>query len=534
MVTLVGVVRGVATIGTLVRMLRRLASSLTLALAVSTLAALPLTSAPAAAAAGVRTTDGCLKSVPERGRDGHVKICYTLFRPAGASRSSTVPLMMHSHGWGGQRTTTAAGFDRWLDAGYGVLSFDQRGFGESGGYAHVERPRFEGRDNLKLIRMVSRLPWVTQDGPGDPRLGAMGGSYGGGFQYLGAFLELQKKGTPVYDALAPEITWHDLSESLGPQGVPRIQWAVILGAGAQPTQALEPQINTALTEGAVTGRWPDGTGPSGVNMYRYFKKNGPAWHVSRGRRLSIPVLMGQGTTDTLFNLQQGFDNWQQALTARARRTSIFVGYNGGHVLPPTLPPGNNPSGDPCSAELGGGDFEDLALRFMDEQLKGRRTGLRGYGDYHLATLGNTCTTVDRVAPTETHSVGTVVTASGTPAWLSTPVVEGPVRIAGSAYLTGDVTTVGPDLNRAFYGLAVGTSPADAKLVQNNVYPLSVEGAVTGERRRVELPAVAVDVPAGQTLFLLASATSATFLGASGRTPGIVTIEDTEVHLPVVP
>jgi hypothetical protein len=362
----------------------------------------------------------------------------------------------------------------------------------------------------------------------------MGGSYGGGFQYLGAFLELQKKGTPVYDALAPEITWHDLSESLGPQGVPRTQWALVLGAGAAPTDALEPPIRTALAEGAATGSWPDGTGPTGVDMYGYFRKNGPAWHVSRGRRLDIPVLMGQGTTDTLFNLQQGFDNWQQALTKRARKRSIFVGYNGGHVLPATLPPGNTVAGDPCSTELAGGSFADLTLRFMDEQLQGKRTRLRGYGDYHLATLGNTCTTVDSVAPTESHDVGTVVTASGTPAWLATPVVEGPVRIAGSAYLTGALTTVGAERNRAFYGLAVGTSPATAKLVQNNVYPLSVDGIVTGEQRRVELPAVAVDVPAGQTLYVLASATSDTFLGASGRTPGVVTLDNTTVHLPVVP
>ena len=118
-------------------------------------------------------------------------------------------------------------------------------------------------------------------------------------------------------------------------------------------------------------------------MYRYFKRNGPGWHVSQGRRLSIPVLLGQGATDTLFSLQQGFDNWQHALTKRSRKQSIFVGYNGGHVLPgaaTAVPPGNSPSGDPCSEQLAGGDFTDLTIRFMDEQLKGRDRGLTGYGD----------------------------------------------------------------------------------------------------------------------------------------------------------
>ncbi len=197
-----------------------------------------------------------------------------------------------------------------------------------------------------------------------------------------------------------------------------------------------------------------------------------------------------------------------------------------------VPPGNSPSGDPCSEALAGGDFTDLAIRFMDEQLKGRDRGLDGYGDYHLATAGNTCTTVSSVRPDTAVDVGTVATpASGGP-WLSYPVVEGPIRVAGSSYLTGSLTTVGAT-NRAFYGLAVGTSPATARLVQNNVYPLNVDGVVQGEERRLELPAVAVDVPAGQTLYVMVSAVSDVFGGAQSRTPGVVLLEDTVAHLPVV-
>ena len=315
--------------------------------------------------------------------------------------------------------------------------------------------------------------------------------------------------------------------------MPRTEWALILGAGAAPTDALEPRVVEALAEGAVTGSWPDGSGPSGVDMYRYFRKNGPAWHVSRGRRLDIPALMRQGTTDTLFNLQQGFDNWQHALTPRARRRSIFVAHNGGHALPPATPPGLDPSGDPCSAQLAG-SWATLSLRFMDEQLRGRDRGLTGYGDHHLATPADTCTTVSSVEPRAAYDVGTVATPSGAPAWLAHPVAEGPVSIAGSAHLTGLLTTLGVGTHRAYYGLAIGSSPLDARLVQNNVYPLSVEGPVSGEETTVELPAVAVDVPEGQSLYLIASGVSETFVGTSGRTPGVVTLDETVVHLPVVP
>src|SRR5690349_21530558 len=91
-----------------------------------------------AAATAARVTDGCVESVPEPGTSEPVPICFTLFRPVGADRAHRVPMVVHSHGWGGSRTTDPAAFSRWLDAGYGVLSFDQRGFGESGGKAHVE------------------------------------------------------------------------------------------------------------------------------------------------------------------------------------------------------------------------------------------------------------------------------------------------------------------------------------------------------------------------------------------------------------
>jgi len=439
---------------------------------------------------------------------------------------------MHSHGWGGSRTTDPQAFRRWLGAGYGMLSFDQRGFGESGGFAHVENPRFEGIDNLRLIKRVARLPWVKKDSPGDPRLGAIGGSYGGGYQYLGAFEFLRRRGTPIYDALAPEITWNDLNESLAPQGVVRSEWANALAAAALPTEALRPRVYQALVEGTATGEYPDGSGPSGVDLRRFFRRNGPSWHVDHGRRLDIPVLMGQGATDTLFNLRQGLRNWSTAITGDARRESIFVGYNGGHTLPAVFPRGTDVSSDPCSRRLAGGSFARLARQFMDEQLKGRDRGLGGYGRIHLATRDSRCTTISSPAPTATRDVGTVAIPAAASTPIAYPVAEGPIRIAGSPYFTGRLTALGLP-SRAFYGLGVGTSPADAELVQNNVYPVNEFAPVDGERRRVELPSVAVDVAKGESLYLIASPISDTFVDMGSRTPGAVVFDNTIVHLPVV-
>ena len=64
-------------------------------------------------------------------------------------------------------------------------------------------------------------------------------------------------------------------------------------------------------------------------------------------------------------------------------------------------------------------------------------------------------------------------------------------------------------------------------------PLDELAPVTGEKRRIALPSVAVDVPAGQSLFVLASPVSDTFVGMGSRTPGAVVLDNTVVHLPVV-
>ncbi|MCU1622111.1 MAG: peptidase [Frankiales bacterium] len=83
----------------------------------------------AQAAGAVKVTNACVNSVPDAGSSTPQKICYTLFQPPRTDADHRVPLIFHSHGWGGSRTTDPAAFTAFTNAGYGVLSFDQRGFG---------------------------------------------------------------------------------------------------------------------------------------------------------------------------------------------------------------------------------------------------------------------------------------------------------------------------------------------------------------------------------------------------------------------
>lgn len=490
--------------------------------------ALGLVASPGSAAALHSATDACVPSVDETDilEPGPVDICFTLFKPASASAQATVPMVLHSHGWGGSRTRTVDSFRDYLDAGMAVLSFDQRGFGESGGKAHVEDPAFEGADVIALVDYVAGLDWVATNGPNDPVLGAIGGSYGGGFQFVGAFTELMQTGRTRFDVLVPQITWYSLNESLAPQQVVRSTWASALyAAGAD---AHTSTVHAGLAESAATGDWP-------ATMDEFFRDNGPEFHVTAGRRLDIPVLLYQGASDNLFPLDQALKNYDNALTDRARRQSLLVGYNGGHALPSVLPPGYATAGDACSKTLGQGTvdgFQDLERQFLAENLLGARRVLTGHGRYHLTTAEGTCVSVSSVAPTQSFRPGRIVTPTAAGAPQAVKLADGPLTIAGTPHVEALVTALGLD-SRAFFALSVGTTAADAKVIQNNVLPHREQSLNLGARRTIGLPSVAADIPAGQSLFLTVSPVSDMFVLHGSRTPGAMTLDDVTVRVPVV-
>jgi pimeloyl-ACP methyl ester carboxylesterase len=310
------------------------------------------------------------------------EIAMTVYRPAGATADDPVPLILHSHGWSGSRTSDDGAFRRELDRGFGVLSFDQRGHGESGGQAWVQNPELEGRDVIEVLDYVEALEWVapSKAGPGS-MVFAMGGSYGGGYQLVGALTETWLDGETRFDALAPEITWYNLSESLAPDGVVRSAWvAALYAAGAAN---VPEHIHRGFVYGSSTGQWPTGDLPGEPNQDARFYRNGPSGfaetNLERGAypgeedfsdafveeeyELDVPVLFGQGMNDNLFTLDQAWRNFEDGLTDWARQRSAVVSYNGGHALPEVLPPGQVPSfQDGCSP---GGDFGELRLRFFE-------------------------------------------------------------------------------------------------------------------------------------------------------------------------
>ena len=251
-------------------------------------------------------------------------IAVTVYQPA-LKQGQPAPLLMYSHGWGGSRSTGLSETDsltrtarKAWESGYFVLTFDQRGFGDSGGQANSQDPAIEGRDVQTLLdwaenNMSPHLAYFK----GDPLVGGIGLSYGGGFQLVGSSVDSR------FDALVPAMTWHNLPYSLGPERVPKTLWLSLLSSFARENQA--PWVTQAYAE-SLTGTTSD----EGV---RRLASNGlKAYCKPDG--LGVPkvdALFIQGVNDTLFNLNEA--NWNYECLRHAGNDAYLIVTKGGHILP---------------------------------------------------------------------------------------------------------------------------------------------------------------------------------------------------------
>lgn len=493
-----------------------------------------------AAAGGKHSAEDATVKNPDDGTE----IGITIFKPAAAAQGD-VPVVLHSHGWSGSRETEIGGtVESMLDAGFAVVSIDQRGHGESGGQANVQDPELETEDVQAVIDHIATLDWIRLDGPGDPVMAAIGGSYGGGYQTMTALDEIHETGSTRFNALAPEITWFDLPESLAPQKVVRTAWSVILyAAGAS---MVPNYIHESFAWGTATNQWPDGTlygqpVPGAPNLDKIFTRHSPVWYAQRGIQIDVPVLIRQGLTDNLFNLNQAVHNFQDVVSPKARSQSYLLAHNGGHALPNALPPGNTPQ-----AEIGGGvdacspkgDFTKLTIAFFERVFAGKSTAGLMPARYNLTTAsGDKCLHLDALPSGKAITVdvtgyGPTIATAGLGAPIHLPLAEGPVTLAGIPTLSGKVTSAGLD-TRAFFGLAVGSTPGDATVIDNNLMPLRRIMPGQDEKFSIELAGVSIEIPDGQSLFLTITPMSDMYFGHSSRTPGGLVLSGLEVAVPQV-
>jgi ABC-2 type transport system ATP-binding protein len=253
----------------------------------------------------------------------HCNVVGDLYVPTSASVTSRVPAVLTTNGFGGSKADQAPLAKYLAPRGYVVLSYSGLGFGGSGCNIELDDPDWDGKAASQLISFLGRQPEVLKDGPDDPRVGMIGGSYGGGVQFSTASID------PRLDTIVPIITWNDLGYSLGPNndaanfvhtdsppGVLKYEWSeLFFGDGlAQPLMhpsstpappstcpGFDPRICQADAESAAAG-YPT---PDTVGLLRH------ASMVSFWQKVRIPTLLMQGEGDSLFTINEAVANYDE-------------------------------------------------------------------------------------------------------------------------------------------------------------------------------------------------------------------------------
>ncbi len=326
-----------------------------------------------------------------------------VYTPAGATADSRVPAILTTNGFGGSKDDQAGMGKAFAERGYLVLSYSGLGFGGSSCKITLDDPDWDGKAAKQLVSYLGgaegiaftdaehttaapRLSVVKRDprdhngnrSTNDPRVGTIGGSYGGGFQFAVAGID------PRVDALIPLITWNDLSYSLGPNGTDQINparngvstrtpgavklwWGLgfsLLGlTGDLQNQQVPPDaipcpnfadfVCPALATAGTTGFLL----PEHVEQLRH------ASVASYIQKIKVPTLLIQGENDTLFNLNEAIATYS-ALQAQGTEVKM-IWQSWGHSGPAA--PGEVDLGNPDpSAQYETG----RVVAWFDKYLKG--------------------------------------------------------------------------------------------------------------------------------------------------------------------
>lgn len=218
--------------------------------------------------------------------------------------------------------TGASPFDGGYTAstGFNVITWDPRGEWASGGVLQLDSPFFEARDVSSIISWAASQANVAQtqvatDAGGDPLVGMVGGSYGGGIQLTTAATD------PRIDAIVPGIAWNTLNESLYPNNRFKTVIGTELLLALVGTRA---RINSLIYPAIITG-----------DLFSWLNESEQALLASAGvgvlaERITAPSLFLQGTVDILFELDAANSNAESILNGNPATPVKMTWFCGGH------------------------------------------------------------------------------------------------------------------------------------------------------------------------------------------------------------
>lgn len=160
-------------------------------------------------------------------------IAANLFLPDGAGSGKRFPAVLFINSWTLDEHEYTIPAKKLADAGYIVLSYSARGWGQSGGYVRVAGP--EDVQDFKVA-----VDYLVQKTPSDGNIGSAGISYGAGISLLGMAND------PRVKTVAAMSGWASLSEALYMGETPNLTWSQFLYQSGRLTAHLDNLIPDKL------------------------------------------------------------------------------------------------------------------------------------------------------------------------------------------------------------------------------------------------------------------------------------------------
>jgi ABC-2 type transport system ATP-binding protein len=283
-----------------------------------------------------------------------------LYKPTTATQAHPAPAILTTNGFGGSKDDQKDLAEVAAGRGYVVLSYSGLGFGGSGCKITLDDRDYDGQAGSQLVTFLgggkaatdgTKVDYVISDETAvdgqhhnfDPRVGMIGGSYGGQIQFATAGID------PRVDTIIPIITWSDLSYSLAPNntsfdhgvtyqtpGIEKFEWTSLffglgiadgfMGAQADPSRNVGcPNFDDRACGSKAQ---MDATGAPNDATLLFSRHASVESFVDKIR---IPTLLAQGQDDTLFNIQEAVATYK-ALKAQGTPVKMIWqswGHSGG-------------------------------------------------------------------------------------------------------------------------------------------------------------------------------------------------------------
>ncbi|WP_448333572.1 CocE/NonD family hydrolase [Streptomyces sp. DSM 41534] len=305
----------------------------------------PTAAIPTAVTAAAATADPAASGVSIRfvdiPGDGGVRLAANVVAPSNADTSGRLPLVVLPTSWSLPQVEYLAQAKKLAQAGYVVLTYNTRGFWQSGGRIETAGPP----DIADASRVID---WALANTPADPdHIGMAGLSYGAGIGLLAAGAD------PRIKAVVAMSGWADLVGSIYSGRTQHAQAAGLLGGAGELTGRPSEELRQILEDffGSNLAKEQD--------LIAWGKKRSPATYLDRINANGAAIMLGNSWGDSIFP-PNSYADFFDKLTGPKRLE---------------LRPG-----DHATAELTGllglpNTAWNHARQWLDRYLKGERNGI---------------------------------------------------------------------------------------------------------------------------------------------------------------